>query len=293
MSNIVRAIDTHVHLYPAWATAKVRQFMAKYPIPQDFIAGLPEHFNAPHYLAHAAPHGVVAAINLPVAPMESTPQDVSRLNDSCARMIQEHPGQIFSFGALNPHHSLVEIQAEVRRLRELGLLGVKLHPIKNMKSATFQEFDPGDEETFPIYRAIADAGLPIYWHAGSPFREDKIFNATPQKLRMIKQTFFPGQPMYVAHRGGMHFGWEEVKEYLGDLEGVYFDLAYAYFGMSDVNLAQVVADVGSERILLGSDFPYMTVPKMLEGFEGMGAISDEARQNILFNNAVRELGIAA
>lgn len=287
----IRIIDSHVHLYPAAAAAKVRKFMGQYPIPSHFTKDLPLRFDADHYLTHAASHGVVAAVNLPVAPKESSPQDVSRLNDSCAQIMEEHGGRIFSFGALNPHHALVDIQAEVRRIRALGLLGVKLHPIRNMKAATFQEFDPADEKMFPIYRAIADAGLPLYWHAGSPFREDQTFNATPRKLRMIKQTFFSGQPMYVAHRGGMHFKWEEVMRNFGDLEGVVFDLAYTYFGMSDSELSQVVADVGSRRILLGSDFPYMSVPVTLEGFRAMGALSDSVCEDILFKNAAREFGI--
>ncbi len=291
MTAKIRAIDTHVHLYPAGATANVKKFMAQYPIPADFIAGLPKHFDASHYLAHAAPYGVVAAVNLPVAPRESSPRDVSRLNESCAKMMADYPGRIFSFGALNPHLSLSDIRTEVRRIRELGLLGIKFHPMKSMGPGTFQEFDPTEERFYPIYRAISDAGLSIHWHAGDPMADSQKFNATPPKLQFIKESFFADQRMYVGHLGGMAVPWEEVVSCLGDLEGVILDTAYEYFQFAKVSIDRVVSDIGDERIFWSSDFPYMGASRALEGFAAMGTISEEARANILFNNAAREFGI--
>ncbi|MFH1825927.1 MAG: amidohydrolase family protein [bacterium] len=298
---MIRIADSHVHIFGQEKTAGIQAFNRAFTRTFDnmahFVDGLPEHFDAPHYLEHAKAHGVEVAINLPVARWHYDEAKVRELNIKSAELVADNPGEIYSFGSINPRRPIAEIKPALDEIVALGLLGVKLHPIDDMGNEAlgfvrYQQFDPADPDMDDVYRAIADRGLRIFWHAGSPIIGDRKYNATPPKLRVIYDRFFQGMPMELAHAWGQFESWDEIVKYLADLELVNGDLAYTQFGFFKVPLTEVIRVMGAGRLRFGVDFPFMSVNKALEGFEQMAqGITQEDRDKILYGNAVRHFGL--
>jgi predicted TIM-barrel fold metal-dependent hydrolase len=83
--------------------------------------------------------------------------------------------------------------------------------------------------------------------------------------------------------------WEDMEAHLLGTD-LYFDLSYTFDRLDDATIARLVAAHGPERILFGSDYPWMLPAAARAGVERMGW-SEEVKRGILAGNAERILGI--
>jgi predicted TIM-barrel fold metal-dependent hydrolase len=94
--------------------------------------------------------------------------------------------------------------------------------------------------------------------------------------------------MVIAHLGGYQM-WEGVEDCLVG-QDLYFDLSFTFDRVDDATIARVVAAHGPERILFGSDYPWMLPGDARAGVERMGW-SEEIKRGILAGNAEKLLGL--
>jgi predicted TIM-barrel fold metal-dependent hydrolase len=173
----------------------------------------------------------------------------------------------------------------VREAAARGARGIKIHPL-------VQGFAPDDPRMDQIYATCEELGLTVLSHSGSarpgsprsdPFAFGTVLDAHP-RLHVV-----------LAHLGGA--SWRQVAPFAAAYPTVSFDLCeiIAWTGAPHApgagQLGRLIRDIGSERVLFGTDFPWYELDRTVEQLLMLPHLSDEERRGILGENAVRRIGL--
>ena len=200
------------------------------------------------------------------------PEQVPVINDYMAGLLAP---QIVGFGTLHPDYP--QWQEELNRFSDLGLRGVKFHPI-------FQGFKVDDASLYPIYEQL-EGRLPVLMHMG----DTNVDNATPERLLHVMKDF-PKLTVVAAHLGSYHDCWHAQK-CLGDLENLYVDTSSAIRFLEPDEATRVIRAYGTGRVLFGTDYPLSLHKAELEIFDKL-ALTEEESEQILWKNAYGLLGLS-
>ena len=162
-----------------------------------------------------------------------------------------------------------------------GACIVKLHPAA-------QRFFADSEEAAPIYDACGALGLPVMFHGGRAGIEPE-YSHPFNLIRHYEGAFrdFPKVKFVLAHAG--------ARDVAGaiPLAQRYSNVWLGIHGQGVTVLAQLVEEVGPNRLLFGTDWPFYhlaaTLAKVLLVTEGR----PEQRRAILRDNAMGLLGSGA
>ena len=177
----------------------------------------------------------------------------------------------------------------MRSLVAHGAQGFKFHP-------SLQQFEPNDIRYYPIYEAIAEAGLPTVFHTGQTGigaglpggRGIKLRYSDPMLLDDVAADF-PTLTRDPRSPVGAVAG-------LGDLDGdpqgqrVHRPVRLAPEVLPAATRArrqQLVAG----KVLFGSDYPVLSPDRWMASFEADLDIKPEVRPLIMKDNAIRVLGL--
>ena len=191
-------------------------------------------------------------------------------NEMVAAAIKQYPHRFVGYGVVNPNRPQ-EIDAELRRcFEELGMRAIKLHP------ATHQV--PIDGSAFrKVFDFAASKTLPILSHEwGPPEFLDRLSSEHPDiSFIMAHMGFWDGRS---------DFTYADV---VARHDNIYVDLAYSnvYYGA----LERLVAMIGAEKIVFGSDFP-LHDPAYQLGRVRFAQLSGKEKQMILGLNMLRIIG---
>lgn len=179
-----------------------------------------------------------------------------------------------------------EAALHVREMAERhGARGVKMH-------AVLGAFMPDDPRLDAVYRTCVDLGLAVLSHSGSD-RDGARF-AEPRSFAPVLSAF-PDLTLVLAHLGGA--SWKQTADLARAFPRVAFDLCeiIEWTGASNAptlaELARLVADVGPDRVMLGSDFPWYDLGRAADLVMELPGLSLEQRESILGANAARALGL--
>ena len=197
------------------------------------------------------------------------------VNDFASKIQSE---RIISFGSVYP--DAPDALEELERIKELGLLGVKLHP-------EFQKFYVDDEKMKPIYKKISDLGLITLFHAGMDIGYRPPYHCTPERLEKALSWF--SAPVVAAHFGGIDDFKGVIKRLCG-IDGLYLDTAYSYGVFPKPVTSDIIEAHGVDKILFGSDCPWHRAgweKKMIDSLE----LTEAEKNKIYFENAKTLLNI--
>lgn len=177
---------------------------------------------------------------------------------------------------------------EARRLIENGVRGFKFHP-------SLQEFYPNDRKAYPLYEVIAQAGLPTIFHTGHSGIGTGMRGGGGVRLKYSNPMYlddvavdFPDMPIIMAHPS---FPWQdEALSVCLHKPQVYIDLSGWSPRYFPPQLIQYANTLLKQKVLFGSDYPFITPDRWLADFEKI-AIRPEVRPLILKENAARLLGL--
>ena len=174
-------------------------------------------------------------------------------------------------------------------LRELvedhGAKGVKLH-------GAIQGYYMADPRLGPIYRVCEELALPIIGHSG-PDQGGRGF-AEPRAFGELLKAH-PDLRVVLAHLGGG--AWHQTREIAETYPNAYFDCCEiiewtsAENAPSDTELARLIQEIGPERVMMGSDFPWYDLDHTIDRVLELPLLSDEEKAGILGINAVTILGL--
>jgi predicted TIM-barrel fold metal-dependent hydrolase len=106
---------------------------------------------------------------------------------------------------------------------------------------------------------------------------------------------FPDLTVVLAHLGGGV--WTQTVDLAGAFPQVAFDLCeiIAWTGApnapTDEDLARMIQQVGPDRVLFGTDFPWYDLDVTAERVMDLPLLSRQEKESILGANAVRVLGL--
>lgn len=274
-----KAIDMHVHLPTAsfldgaikpFKDAAEAFFRSKVPVREmDEVARLYEELDIV---------GVLLAWDA-----ETATGLPPLTNDEVADVVKKYPRQFVGFACVDPWKGERAIEEMERAIRELGLIGAKFHP-------GVQAFYPSDARFYPLYEKIVEMSVPALFHTGT----NGLGAGTPggSGIRMDYT-----RPIYLDHVAadfpqmtiiGAHPAWpwhEEMLAIIGHKSNVFMDLS----GWSPKYIPKSIMDEArtrlQDRILFGSDYPFITPGRWLADFDSLEGFSPKVRRKILHDNA--------
>lgn len=208
-------------------------------------------------------------------------------NDVIAQAVRRWPDVFVGFAGIDPWKGQEAIEEAQRCVRELGLRGLKFHPGR-------QAFFPDDRRFYPLYEMAAELGAIALFHtgmmaagAGTPGgRGLKLEYNRPLPYLDNLAADFPSLQIISAHPG-----WPWIDEQLAlarHKANVYLDLSGWSPKYFPAALTQMANTLLQDRVLFGSDYPFITPERWLGDFEA-APFRDEVRPKILRDNAARLL----
>ena len=199
-----------------------------------------------------------------------------------------HDDILIPFGSVDP--LVADAADRVRSLVARGAQGFKFHP-------SLQAFEPNDERYYPIYEAIAEAGLPTVFHTGQTGigaglpggRGIKLRYSDPMLLDDVAADF-PTMTVILAHPS---VPWQDSAISMATHKAnVYIDLSGWLPKYFPTQLVRAANGPLRRKVLFGSDYPVISPDRWMTSFDDL-EIKPEVRPLIMKDNAVDVLGLAA
>ncbi len=168
---------------------------------------------------------------------------------------------------------------------DAGARGIKVHPIA-------QAFMPDDPRMTEVYRTCESRHAAVVAHAGASRGGAQW--AEPRAFAPVLADH-PGLTVVLAHLGGAH--WRQAVELAASFPTLSFDLCeiIAWTGApgapDHAALGRMIKEIGPERVLFGTDFPWYDVEATIDQVMELPYLADEEKEAILGANAVRVLGL--
>ena len=263
-------IDFHTHIYPQAVAAKIlpaAKKKLKVTVPGT---GSPEDLRS-----MMQEGGISGSVLLPLA---KGCQDVSALNDWVQAAARENR-ELTAFGAVHPF--MDGLEQELDRLEAWGVRGVKMMPL-------LQQVYPDDPQCFRLCQMLVDRDMILIAHAGrDPLDRPEVYG-TPERFASLAASF-PDLKLVLAHLGGLRM-WDDVRRYLLPAgKNVFFDTAYVSFYIEREEMKELIAHMGPERVIFGSDYPWEMPGRAAEIIRDLGLFQAE-EDAIFFKNAAELLG---
>lgn len=255
----MNVFDFHTHIYPEKIAHKATQSVCDFYKLNSSLTGTAEEL-----IDDGKKAGISKFLILPVA---IRADQVRGINEFVAGEVKNHE-EFYGFGTV--HAQMNDICQEVEKIKELGLLGVKMHP-------DTQKFNIDDERLFPMYDLI-QGQLPVMLHAGDP----RYSYSHPARIRKIIK-MFPKLTVIAAHFGGWSV-FDEAYENLKDTD-CYMDVSSSLMFMSHSRAERYISKYGADRMLFGSDYPLWSPAAELDAFMKLNLTGSD-QERILYENAI-------
>ena len=260
----MKYIDLHCHIFPPGVAEKVISTLETYYGSR--WTGTGELDDLLRNLRRARiSRGVIFS-------SATKPSQVVPANNFLSRLQSEYPELLLAFGTLHP--DFPDCRAEIARIRQLGLRGLKFHP-------DFQQFLIDDPCMDQIYEAAGD--LPLLFHAG----DSRTQFSKPERLLNIHRKY-PGLKLIAAHMGG-YSEWDRAWKYLIG-QDIWLDISSTIKFLSPAEVRRMVVAHGADRVLFASDYPGTTPQRAVEEVLSLG-LSESDNEKIFYRNAEKLLGI--
>ena len=195
-------------------------------------------------------------------------------NDETAAAVEAFPTRLIGAIVLNAHYP-DEIDAELDRcLAHGGFRLIKLH-------SSLHKFRLDSEACEPVWRAAERRGLPVLVHSWAGSADcgypacDAVATRHPQVCLILGHGLAPD-------------GYPDACRLVEAHPNVYLDTATSLVSFGHIDY--LVGRVGPERVLYGSDMPFIDpAPQVAKVV--FARVSDEAKRKILGENAARLLGL--
>ncbi|MCL7412816.1 MAG: amidohydrolase family protein [ANME-2 cluster archaeon] len=262
-------IDSHVHIFPDRIASKA-------------VAGL-EHQYGVSACGEASVRGICSSMQAGsvdasvILSVATTPVQVESINTWVAE-ISRNDARFIGMGAMHPDYQ--EIEAEIQRMRDMGLKGIKLH-------SEFQHFLPDEERMFQIYESLGD-DMVLVFHAGDEVIPVKEIHTTPIRLSNVLDSF-PELNVVAAHMGG-HRCWDDVECHLLG-KNIYLDTAYVYpvpghEHITVERIEEMIEAHGFNKVMFGTDYPFRDQGQEIHNIRNLG-FDEKHLEMILGTNAAR------
>ncbi len=226
---------------------------------------------------------------------ESLLADLSRGNAIMQQAIDRWPDKLLGYWSINPNYPELAAKAGEDFAKSRGFVGFKFLP-------DYHAYPITGPHNQPVLQYADENGLLSLVHTwgGSAYN-------SPLQLEEVARKY-PRATFIMGHSG--YGDWENSFRIARDLPNVYLEMTAVYvchdFAMFPSGsgtpsplrsvlqvggiIEEMVRVAGSGKILFGTDLPWYS-PNFAAGAVLLARISDDDRQNILYRNARRLLGL--
>jgi predicted TIM-barrel fold metal-dependent hydrolase len=265
-------IDFHTHVFPdalaprAIAQLTINAAASGYiPLTDGTVAGLLESMSRA---------GISRSV---VCNIATNPRQMKKVNDFAISLLDDP--RLIPLGSVNPEATAEEITAELNRLKEAGIPGIKIHP-------DYMKVEIDSKKFTPIFKACAERNLFVITHAGFDPVEPHHVHCTPDMVLRVMDRH-PSLKLVVAHTGG----FDREREVLEKLCGapVWLDTSLAAIRRAKTAewgalCAEILRKHTPDRILFATDTPWSD-PAAEIAFVRSLALPEEVTEGILHSNA--------
>lgn len=278
-------IDFHTHTFPdkiaGTVISKLQVLSRSCPYSDATVEGLK---------ASMKQASIDYSVSLPV--MTNTGQ-VEKINTLAIQAVEQiHESHIIPFGGIHPDYA--DYKKELRRLRDAGIRGIKIHP-------AYQGVDLDDIRFLRILDTASELGLIVLAHSGEDIGIPGHNYASVRHIHHVLKEVAP-EKLVLAHMGGWD-GWQDVER---DLAGapLWMDTAFCLgiiepapgtvrtpdesMMMTGEEFLRLARKHGTDRILFASDSPWSSQTAYREHFRRMNLTPEEKRR-IMGGNALKLL----
>lgn len=208
-------------------------------------------------------------------------------NKAVAELVHAHPDVFVGFGSVDPHKGAAAVLG-VGEAAKAGLVGLKFHP-------SAQRFDPADDAVFPIYEEAQAYGLTLLFHTGVTALGAGMPGGAGIRHRFAHPIHlddvaaqFPSLNIVMAHPSAP---WQsEAIAFAIHKPNLYLELSGWSPRLFDEELLAAIRGPLRDRVLFGTDFPFITPDRWLKAWAQL-EMDEDITTAVLFGNAQRLLGI--
>jgi len=187
-------------------------------------------------------------------------------NNAVYQAMEKYPDRIIGYAYINPRDP--DAINEVNRcLGDLKMKGIKFHSWKH------GYYPDNCKNLDKVIDTVEKYNVPILTHTGTATL------SLPQQWAFVAEKH-PNVDFIFAHIGYYDFGYgciECAKKY----SNIYVETS----GQHEIPvLEKALVDLGSEKIIFGSDWPYKYVATEIKKFEVLN-LTDEEKKKIFYSNA--------
>jgi predicted TIM-barrel fold metal-dependent hydrolase len=278
-------LDAHTHLFPP-EVRELREgffegeadFELLYADPRSRLVGASE---LAAYLDEA---GIDAACAF--AFPWRRPETARLCNDYCLEAAREFPNRIIPFACVNPLTGAAALR-EVERCLAMGARGVG-------EIATYGDGLGPDVRgaLAPLAELCREAGVPLLLHTNEPVGHDYP-GKSPMELSQVYSLVkaHPETRWLLAHWGGGLFAYHLLRKEADEvLRNCWYDTAAGPFLYKPEAYRRFLDIAGPDRLVFGSDFPLLGLPRYLRDVDQAG-LSEDERRKLLGENLSELLGM--
>ena len=211
-----------------------------------------------------------------ILPVVTKPSQFETVNQFAVEVNRKYNGKLISFGGIHPDSE--DYKAELDEIKELGLIGIKLHP-------DYQRVMIDDERNMRIIEYADSLGLIIMVHAGIDIGLPTPVHCPPDKAAKVIDMLKP-KKLILAHFGGWK-QWAEVYELLAG-KNVYFDTSFTFDYIEENLFLSILDKHGYEKVLFATDSPWSDAKEAVEIVKSL-PVGQEVKEAILSGNAKKLL----
>ena len=204
-------------------------------------------------------------------------------NDGIIALAAKHP-EVVPIATVHPYDGAAAIE-ELARIAKRGVKVLKIHPHT-------QKFDASDPRVLALVKEAGALGFVVLLDNANilPGDSEKLFNLAVQA---------PKTKFIFAHMGALNFRFWNILALARTADNffadnIYFDMsgtvALAADSPIEAEFVWTLRNVGVDHVLMGSDYPQMSLGKMVDALGRLGLTEDETRK-ILSGNARKLFGL--
>lgn len=196
-------------------------------------------------------------------------------NSQVIEAMRAFPGRILGYCTINPNYPDSEKLDELNRCFDAGMVAIKYHP-----SCHLHPIDGAGYEV--SWKYAQEHCLPILTHTdtGGQFC-DVVKSGMCARM-------YPDSKLLIGHCGFGYKGADLCIQVAKEVSNTYFDLAASTANLDLVE--KIVAGVGSERVVFGTDLPFLD-SRIQIGRLAFSRLDDNQLTQVLGQNARRIFGL--
>lgn len=166
--------------------------------------------------------------------------DVVRGNEVTGELVEGSHGRLRGLLAVNPHHQVDKTLASLPDDRRF--VGVKVHPELHEYPLTAKRYRP-------VFEAASDYGFPVLVHswAGSAYNDLPHFEVIAER--------YPRATLVLGHGGARRSAFDDAAELAVRHPNLVLEMCGSF--MTGRWIRRLVETIGADRVVYGSDFPFL------------------------------------